>query len=216
MQQSQNALGLPIKQSREGQRVLATELYRRFHAMKTYGKEPESLDSIIEVFASDLAEYPVENIMLAIKTHCQRSQEFPTPADIIGLIKRNGRAAITDAQYIAVSKMMGEDRSPADWQLMRDYEAEKRTGWNGAEDPKKETDYRDENIRLRQEIKRLKAQFDCMTMVARERVEVRRLQAESPAVKVENTVVMMQKEGFSQTDIDAFILSQQDYLADAS
>lgn len=181
-----------------------------------YGRAPESTKTISNLFHSLLAPYPAHKVIKAFETWIEKSQEFPTPADIIGLIKRNGRAAITDAQYIAVSKMMGEDRSPADWQLMRDYEAEKRTGWNGAEDPKKETDYRDENIRLRQEIKRLKAQFDCMTMVARERVEVRRLQAESPAVKVENTVVMMQKEGFSQTDIDAFILSQQDYLADAS
>ncbi len=84
--------------------VNVTMPYRRFHAIKTYGKEPESLDSIIEGFDCDLAGYPAEKSLLAIKTHSQRSQEFPTTADIIGLIRRNGRPPLTEAQFVAINR----------------------------------------------------------------------------------------------------------------
>jgi hypothetical protein len=82
----QNALALPIQRSPEGQKRMAMRLYRDFQAMKTYGKEPESLDAIIEVFNETLAGYSWQDINAAMIQHTKASAEFPTPADIVKLL----------------------------------------------------------------------------------------------------------------------------------
>lgn len=70
----------------EGKKKLSLELYRRFHSMKTYGKEAESLDSIIDTFVSDLAEFPISEIMEAIKSYALRNPEFPCTSDIYNIL----------------------------------------------------------------------------------------------------------------------------------
>jgi hypothetical protein len=55
--------------------------------MKTYGKEPESLDSIIDLFIETLAGFPWDEINCAMTEHAKVSPEFPTPAEIVAIIK---------------------------------------------------------------------------------------------------------------------------------
>jgi hypothetical protein len=56
--------------------------------MKTYGKEPESLDSIIDLFSETLSEFSWDEINIAMTQHAKASPEFPTPAEIVLLIKQ--------------------------------------------------------------------------------------------------------------------------------
>src|SRR5262245_32536595 len=90
----QKAAALPLNDDREGMQKLAGRLYRDFHAMKTYGKEPESLESIISLFNETLADYPAEWILLAMHEHAKVSAEFPTPAEIIAKINQADDAAV--------------------------------------------------------------------------------------------------------------------------
>lgn len=102
------------------------DLHDRFHAAKTYGKTPEALESIVAIFLRDLGHYSAQVVMDAIALHSRRSAEFPTVADIDGLIRRNGRPPLSEAMYVAIQRKRGEDRTPEDWQYLRDFEADQR------------------------------------------------------------------------------------------
>jgi hypothetical protein len=199
-------LTLPLNDDREGRQRLASELYRRFHAMKTYGKEPESLDSIIEVFNTDLASFPAAKILKAMSTHAQRSQEFPTVADIVSLIRRNGKPPLSESAYIAIQKKAGEDRTPDDWQYLRDYEADQRGGWQDEPDQRKQDDLLAENTRLRQEVAQLRVETHRLNnLLQAERlskgIEKPKLSEED---KVNRTIAIMRADGAAEADIAAF------------
>lgn len=55
--------------------------------MRTYGKEPESLESIISLFYESTADYGIEEILSAMHFHAKKSPDFPTPADIISIME---------------------------------------------------------------------------------------------------------------------------------
>ena len=95
-QQNGSALALPISRSPEGQQRLATRLYRDFHALKTSGKEPESLDSIIDLFTEQFADCSFEQVNQAMHAHCGESVEFPTPADIRKHLKARQEREMAD------------------------------------------------------------------------------------------------------------------------
>lgn len=195
----------------EAQITLAKELHNRFHAMKTYGKEPESLVSITQIFLNDLAEFPPEKVMMAIKTHSQRSQEFPTVADLVGIIKRNGKPPLKESDVIAVRKKDGELRTPDDWQLLREWDHQQSDGWQTDYYDKVKEETKDAEItRLRKQVFELKQESD------RAWEEVKKLRVsqgiEKPAPEVQDqidrTVAMMREMGAPQNDIDEFLVLQ--------
>jgi hypothetical protein len=57
-----------------------------FDTLKTYGKTPEQLETISEMFVTVLSKYPMERIKPAFLQWIERNSEMPTPADIINLI----------------------------------------------------------------------------------------------------------------------------------
>lgn len=183
---------------------MALELHERFHAMKTYGKEPESLKSIVKIFLKDLAAYPLDKILKAITLHAQRSQEFPTVADIVGLIKRGGRAPITKEVYIAISKKDGELRTPEEWKTLREYEAEQIQEEFGRDEPRVDTG---ENERLRQRIKELETEYARLAEVLHQTKMAKGLERPKPSAqeKIDNTVAEMRRMGASEEDVEQFI-----------
>lgn len=200
---------MPIKASNEGKKALATELYRRFHAMKTYGKEPESLGSIVEIFTTDLAEYPAETILLAIKTHSKRSQEFPTVADIVGLIHRNGRPPLSRETYIGISKKDGEARTPDEWRYLRDYEAEQHGEEWGTEhrDQRQEAADRAELERLRWDVEALRDENRRLATLLHEARMSKGLERPKPSLEqqIQQTVTAMRQGGASEADVEEFL-----------
>ena len=204
-QQRTNALALPscgglaLRDDTDGQKALAVELYDRFHAMKTYGKEPESLESITRIFKRDLAEYPTGRILQAISTHAMRCDEFPTVSDIVGLIQRNGRPPLRESDIIAIRKKDGADRSRADWKTLEEWERQQSAEWGG-DAPAAEMAL--ENRKLRETIARLEKQL-------RERgqpVEAKQFSIPklSPQQRVDNTIAAMRAQGKSDADIEEF------------
>lgn len=175
---------------------------------KLYGRDPGSLESVNEVFHLVLGQYPADKTIKAFTTWIERSQEFPTPADIIGLIKRNGKPPLTKEMYIQISKKDGEDRSPDDWQYMREYESEQKgEHWGSSyEDQVKESATLAENIRLRKELLELKHEYQGLASLLRETRIAKGLDKPLPSneEKIANTIAFMIESGASADDIDAF------------
>lgn len=198
---------LALLRDDEGQNRLALELYDRFHSMKTYGKEPESLKAIISVFLRDLAQFPADIILKAISTHAQRSDEFPTVADIYGLIKRNGKAPITEAMYVAANRKDGADRTGEDWEIIREFEADRFTGWDdGVPELDRYRELQDEITRLRNENASLWSEKERAWGEVRKYRESMSLKEEIPlSDKVNRTIEAMKAAGAPQADIDEFL-----------
>ena len=53
---------------------------------RTYGKQAGDFDKVVQVFIKVLEGYEPEKIMQAIKKWVMVSPEFPTPADILGIL----------------------------------------------------------------------------------------------------------------------------------
>lgn len=201
---------LVVRDDTEGQNNLARELYDRFQAMKTYGKEPESLKSIVSIFIRDLADYPTEKVLKAISTHAKYSQEFPTVADISGLIRRNGKPQIKESDIIAINKKDGQDRTRDEWQMLRDWSDERSTGWRDEPDPVKDAAMLADNQRLRQEINDLKAEIRRLGALALEKraaklnpppIRILEISKEQRAI---NTILAMREEKIPESDIMEF------------
>lgn len=200
--------GLPINQVPDAKKALATELYHRFHSMKTYGKEPESLESIIAIFANDLADYPLEKIMMAIKTHSQRSSEFPTIADIVLLIRNNGRPLLKESDIIAIRKKDGEHRTRAEWAMLREWESQQSEAWQSTGSDSVVAVA--ENERLRKELAEAKKENSRLQEIMR--LDDLRKNYIPPAPpkpqdKIQNTINAMKAQGYTDSDIEEFINS---------
>lgn len=62
---------------------MAEILSQCFDVLKTYGKEPESLENMHRAFMFTLEDYSAQQIQKAFISHLKTSSEIPTPADII-------------------------------------------------------------------------------------------------------------------------------------
>lgn len=202
-------MALPLKDNAEGKKILATELYRRFHAMKTYGKEPESLENIIAVFTSDLENYSIEKVMKAIKFHSQRSQEFPTIYDIVNLIKRGGKPPLSEAMFISISRKDYEDRTPEEHRYFREYQEEMQDGWNEKPEPVMKEVRFDEQERLRKEVYSLREENAKLAKLLHEARMSKGLEKPKPSEqeKIDKTLEYLKQTGASQKDIDDFLSS---------
>lgn len=178
-----------------------------FSVQKLYGREPGTAEVVTDMFHAVLAKYPADKVIMAMQTWVERSQEFPTPADIISLIKRNGKAPITEAMYVAANRKDGADRTGEDWEIIREFEADRLTGWD---DYKPEPDHYRE---LQAEITRLRHE-NAALWDEKERAwgEVRKCRAgldlmPKPTLseKVQRTVDAMKAAGSPQADIDEFL-----------
>lgn len=209
--QSLNALQKPLQQvalrdDTEAQGRLNSYLLGCFSVQKMYGREPESMGAVTQVFHSVLGKYPARNTLRAFELWMERSPEFPTPADIIGLIKRNGLPPLSQAMYIAISKKDGEDRTTADWQYMRDYEAEQREGFIDVHDPVKEEATATENSRLRKEVMTLRGEVAKLAELLHEERKKNGLEKPKPNLqeKITATIEAMRKAGCPEADIEEF------------
>lgn len=180
-----------------------------FAVQKLYGRDLGNAEHVTDLFHRLLGHYPAEKVLLSFERWLKTSQEFPTPADIIGLIRRNGRPPIRESDIIAIRKKDGEDRTREDWALLREWEKQQQDEWEtDFQDEPRDLETRQENQRLRQRMKELEAEN------AQAWAEVRRLRhfenisvkvAEGDELeKVKRTILAMKREGAKQEDIEAF------------
>lgn len=178
-----------------------------FSVQKLYGRDPGSLEAVTQVFHSALGRFPADKVFRAFNTWLERSHEFPTPADIVGLIKRCGKPPMTEAQFIAISKKEGEDRTEAEWQFLRDWNREQEEGW-ADDDQEREKRTIAENIRLRERIKFLEAEnnrlIDMMRLPPPASAAVSKPTAED---KARATIAEMKAQGAPPEYIEEFALA---------
>lgn len=112
----------------DGTKELIVVIRQCFNSLKVYGKEPEQVESIIQMFRMILADYPFEKILKAFALYLKTNTEMPAPADIANIIERGGKPPFDKSIYVSISKKHPEDRDSDDWQYMRDYEKFMVTG----------------------------------------------------------------------------------------
>jgi hypothetical protein len=197
---------LPLGSNQEAKLALTISLHRDFHALKTYGKEPEALDSIIEVMLETLSEFRPDQITKALKIHRQHSAEFPTPADIAGIIRRGGRAPYDRAVYVGISKKDPEDRSDDEWRYMRGYEAEQMDGDIDA-NPVKQAGLINQIVSLKAQLVEAYRENTKLAELLREARQAKGFEAPKKPIekKVQDTVDFMRKSGANEEDVLEFL-----------
>lgn len=183
-----------------------------FTLQKMYGRAPDSMETVTSLFHTLLGKYPAGKVIRSFEAWLERSQEFPTPADIIGFIKRNGKPPLSREMYIGISKKEAEDRTAADWQYMRDYDAGQRGDeWDSEYvDEKKNNATLEENIRLRQKVKDLESENRrAWDEVKKERqASGITVVVDEAGDKVQRTIEAMKAMGANPADIREFAEQQ--------
>lgn len=206
---------LALHENEGAQTRLDALLVGCFTAQKLYGRDPGSLEAVNQVFHSVLGRYPGEQVVRAFEIWVERSQEFPTPADIVGLIRRRGKPPLSREMYIAISRKDGEDRSGDEWQYLRDYEAEQLTEDSEFPDTRKDEAARQENRRLRDEVRELRVENERLVEQLREARGSQGLERPQPSreQKIRATAKAMRDAGAPEADIEAFLAPYPDIAA---
>ena len=208
--QPKESRGLRLSESKESKARLDRMMMGCFAVQKLYGRDTGNAETITEMFHAMLGKYPAAHCIRALELWLERSQEFPTPADIIGIIKRKGKQPLSKETYIAISRKDGELRDASDWQFLREYEAEQREEVSGFDDEVKNEVAVQENITLRQQVKALTAETKRLADLLHQTRVAKGLEPAKPshAQKVAATVEAMRSGGASEEDIAAFEASQ--------
>lgn len=179
-----------------------------FALQKLYGKNTGNTSEIITLFQNILSNYPAKKVIMAFEKWLEISQEFPTPSDIIGLIRRNGKPPLRESDIIAINRKDGADRTPDDWAMLRAWEAERAGGWQDAPDPVAEESLRAENQRLRQKLASLQAEVSRLSRLQHP-ATVKPASVEE-VDRIAKTVEHMRLTGCSQDEIEEFLKSMGD------
>ncbi len=111
-------------------------LFQCFQALKLYGKEPESFDSVVAMHLFVLSDYPFEKIKEAFAFYLRHNNELPSPGDIANIIERGGKPAFDRTVYLSLVKRKAADPyaygvlTADEQQYIADYEKFMVTGKN--------------------------------------------------------------------------------------
>lgn len=111
-----------LKDDQQGRTRLNEVILMAFDALKTYGKEPEQLDSVKKLMHFALADYNIQQVREAFAYYFKHNSEFPAPADIVQIIERGNKPPFDRSVYVTISKKQADQRTSAEWAYMRDYE----------------------------------------------------------------------------------------------
>lgn len=195
-----------LYESKDAQDRLDGMIAGCFVIQKVYGRQPENVEVINQAFHSVLGKYPANSVIRAFELWLERSQEFPTPADIVGLIKRNGKPPFSQARYVAIQKKDGEHRTPEDWQYLREYEAAQSEEFDGPRDTPYVEEVNRENQRLRAELTNLRRENKRLTALLHDTRAAKGFERPAPTVeeKVRATISAMRSFGASEEDVELF------------
>lgn len=199
-----------LQESKEAQIQLDSMLLACFSVQKMYGRQPENIEIINQVFHNILGRFQGNKVIKAFEKWMERSQEFPTPADIVNLIKRNGRPPLSESLFVTISKKDYEDRTEEERQYMRDYQAEMHDEWEVPPDPIMQSARIGENEKLRSKIYQLEEENKRLTYLLHETRMAKGIEKPRPThqERIDNTIKYMKSVGSSEEDISDFLASQ--------
>jgi len=199
---------LAISESVEAQKLLGILIVNSFKALNLYGKKSDSMKATAQTFQRILSNHCIADIAQAFDIWMKRQTQFPTPADIYGLIERNGKPPLSKVMYVNISKKDAYHRTSDDWEYIKEYELYQRTGDSNNTLTKvgnENTYLKKANNNLKDQISKLKAQSDiyCQKIAALEKKKYE-IKTE-PVNKIDATVKFMRESGASEEDIQIFI-----------
>jgi hypothetical protein len=205
---SQNSASPTLRQTHEGNGALAVALFEQFELLNVWGKSPDSLETIARAFAEHLADYPLDKIMAAFKVHAGRNSTFPTPADILGLIRRKGKQPYDKAVYVNIAKKDYYDRTDEEHAYMRGYEADQMDG-DISYNPQKEIGYVNQIASLRNQLAESQRENTKLAELLREARQAKGFEVPKKPIekKVQDTADFMRKSGAKEEDIQEFLRS---------
>lgn len=167
------------------------------------------METVTILFHSMLAKYQSEKVIKAFQTWLEKSQEFPTPSDIIGLIKRNGKPPLLESQFIAISKKEYCDRSPEENWFLHEWQDQQNEHWEIETDPQKQADILADNMLQREENKKLVTENQrLIELLNEEKSRIHQDRAHIPMQdKIQRTAEHMRATGSSENDIADFLLT---------
>ena len=119
---SQTQIQLPLRKDPEGKKRISDAIIMFYNGLKTYGKQPDQLTEVTQLFLFVLRDYPVEKIVDAMAYYVKNWNEFPAPADIANIIDRGNKPPFDKAVYVTISKKFPDQRTKQEWDYMREYE----------------------------------------------------------------------------------------------
>lgn len=159
------------------------------------------------MFHAVLGKYPSTKVLQAFEIWIERSQEFPTPADIVELIKRNGKPPLSEGMYVTISRKDPEARTRVEWDYMQEFEQERLRG-SDYRDAQPDTSTLQENVRLRKELSSLKSENARLSELLHDARVSKGIERPKPSMqeKIDRTVSAMKQGGAPQADIDSFLV----------
>lgn len=206
--QSQQLSERGLRENAKAQEQLDGMLLSCFAVQKMYGRAPENLEAINQIFHRLLADHPGNLVIKAFETWMRTNQEFPTPADIIGLVERRGGSVIGKEVYIAKQKLDPELRTPDDWKTIRDYEKQNlNTEWGSdIVNPNKTSELRMDNENLRKKVSALTHENAALRASLHEKkmAELYAPRTEfAVAEHIEKTIAYLKSKGASEEEIES-------------
>lgn len=199
---------LALSENVNAQNMLDEMIVACMTVQKLYGRDVGNTETVIRIYQKILGNYRGDKVIRAFEIWIERSQEFPTAADIVNLVKRNGKPPLKESDIITIRKKDGEDRTPDDWATLREWDKQQQEGF-GTDfiDEQKDLATMQENIQLRTEIRELKAEYARLAEILRQKEQSKGLPTSE--IKLEDkllrTVEFMKQNGASQIDIDEFL-----------
>jgi hypothetical protein len=118
-----------LREDGHGRDQLIETLRFCWNTLHRYGKTSDDFDGIVKTYLSFLGRYPTDVVASAFDKYIRHRREFPTPADIIGIIQ--GRVKRDGAYYTRLCRQIQEGAFVTDEELayMRLYEGQVRNDW---------------------------------------------------------------------------------------
>ena len=105
---------LPLSQDGPGMQRTAKMLTDMFETLNVFGRKTESLKVIIPLFLSSLGRYPVEAVHLAFDSWLAESGAFPTPFDILNILRFDPDESVEDPNGYQGWYVKRSDLKPGD------------------------------------------------------------------------------------------------------
>lgn len=204
---------LPLRENPSKQAEVDNLLQAAAMSQNLYGRDPQSLAASTFVFHQVLGDYPADLVELAIKRWIQREQQYPTPADIDGMIRRNGKPVVERATAAAIYRQPRDTWTAEQESIIGRFEAQQDDDNLGYIPEQRKADLEESNIirEMKKEIANLKSENIRLQALLRESRQQNALPSPKLAIqqRIENTVANMRASGASQGHITEFLESMR-------
>lgn len=118
-----------LREDGPGRDQLIETLRFCWNTLHRYGKTSDDFNGVVKTWLSFLGGYPTQAVDAAFDKYIRHRREFPTPADIIGIIE--DRVKRDGAYYTRLCRKIQEGAFVTDDELayMRLYEDQVRNDW---------------------------------------------------------------------------------------